>query len=595
MRTKAVAGPLFALCLLTAACVTFGAQGGGSPSPGSLDSGAPGAVLFVSAEKGNDGNDGRDTARPLRTVGAALSRATSDRTARYEIRVCRGLYQEGPLSVTIPVALHGGYDCTTWQLPSDYGAAGVFGPIDETVLSARPLDAPRDVAFSLTLVGAAVDANTDVAGLRIVAPADATNASALFVNDGAAPHLHDLVIEGGRSSGTFVGGEALRIKSASPEVEFCRVVAGSGASDSVGAIGLRVEGGAPNVHDNEIRAGSGDAPQGTFALFLSNTTMRKQNGNALRNNRILVPAFQYRTPAGASVAAVALYIYASQVDVLDSDVYIDAVTCTGECLTIAIFVNGASDAHLARNRIFAGDVGVTDPSPPTPRNVIAFALKVTDESRVYAEANGIHAGSTRTRENSTRLGIASETRSYVQASGNTIFAGYDSVPPVFVSALVTSVQPTGRLALDGNLLIGGNGSTGIFALTCDPPGNHVTHLRQNTFLDMENDVVVGGPELTPSCARNQGALTLITNGDVVGNVSAPRATCGSCVSQLFSSWAPRTARELLFSAAGWLPRTNASCMYLAGGYAPLVGSADRDGRLRPNPPTRGAWEVSGCL
>ncbi len=64
-------------------------------------------AIFVSPT-GADGNDGTK-ARPVRTIGAALSKLQG----KPRIYVCDGTYRE-PITVTIPVGLHGGFSCADW-------------------------------------------------------------------------------------------------------------------------------------------------------------------------------------------------------------------------------------------------------------------------------------------------------------------------------------------------------------------------------------------------------------------------------------------------------------------------------------------------
>ncbi len=574
---------------------------GGAPI---TDASVPlGATLFVSGDRGDDGNDGRDTAHALRSIGAALSLAQSASGTHFEIRVCRGTYAEAPLAILAPVTLNGGYNCTTWERPSDYGYAGGFGPLDETVLSPRA-NAASGIVASLTLTGAAVDATTAVSGIRVVAPINGTNAAAVLVDNRASPHLHDMAIEGGVSSGPNIGGYGLRVEAASPEVEACRIAAGSGTSTNVGAAGFVVRGGSPSIHDNEIRGGAGDAPQGTFAAYFESATMRASEGRAVRHNRFIVPSFQYRTLATSS-AAVGVYVVLSEVDMVDNDVVIEAVTCQAYCLTVGVLATVQSRLHLTRSRIYGGEIAhAADPSSTMPRSAAIIGLEANEGALIYADSNAIHMGASRITERSSRFGVSVANNAFVQLAGNTIFAGYDVLTPVAASIRAIDLAPTGWVSVDGNLFISSPTTAptpaieaqAIFALTCDTTfGAHVTHVRNNAFLGFENDVTVGAPEVTPSCPRTTGGLSKLVGVDITGNVSVSRSACSNntCISDVFPGWTTPSALERLFNP-GWMPKNGASCSYLNGGYAPLAGALDARRQPRTAPVTMGAWEVDNC-
>src|SRR5207302_10772533 len=94
--------------------------------------GCKGKLIYVSADAGNDGNDGCTPATAVKTIGAAIAFATTQDLRAHEIHVCRGTYAERRLILSHSTSLRGGYNCVSWTRAAEFGAAGGFKDPNET-------------------------------------------------------------------------------------------------------------------------------------------------------------------------------------------------------------------------------------------------------------------------------------------------------------------------------------------------------------------------------------------------------------------------------------------------------------------------------
>ncbi len=244
-------------------------------------------ILFVDARQGNPESDrdrdGKTPETAFASIKNAIGRlATDPGLAEYEIHVCAGDYQESGLEITSDVVLRGGYDCTTWARPVDFGYP-IFG-----LNSVTKLMAPAELRPTLTVRGTKVTAATVIEGFTVLGASGLSSGTnyeetgVVLFADGSAAKFAQSVVIGGTLLGTAmprqVGPAAILSYRANPALQKLRATGGTVGSKAVltlvGSAGLVVEGDAtavnplPLVVDTCILRGNPGGSQGTGGAAL---------------------------------------------------------------------------------------------------------------------------------------------------------------------------------------------------------------------------------------------------------------------------------------------------------------------------------------
>ncbi len=238
------------------------------PGPGSLAAG-DGCGIFVSASRGDDGNDGANRSTPVQTLHRALALATA---LSKPIYACAEAFNEEVIQIQQKLVFHGGLDCGHGWVYAGEDAPTTFTASTAGVaitITAAPGTELRDL--TIQAAAAALPGRSSIA--MIVAGGDVTlTRTTLFASAGApgrdAPQPHAMMtpaVANGGAGDAGCGGAT----SANGGVAGANTCSGVDASGGVGGIGSDTAGGdgadgspPPMPPDSSGAHGSGDTGTG---------------------------------------------------------------------------------------------------------------------------------------------------------------------------------------------------------------------------------------------------------------------------------------------------------------------------------------------
>ena len=547
-----------------------GASGGvgGAGGEGAAEGGAsPGCdLVHVDGAKGNDESDGCSPSAPMRTIQAAIDRVTSDAKTGSAIAVCAGSY-DGPVTVDFPVSLRGGYDCSTWSRPDDYGYPE-FADASRTTITN-----PEGSGATLVVSSPVIDASVSIDGFRIEGGAGRGRPTEGVRIIHGGPRLSNCWVTGGSGAGTMHGSVGVEIGEAGwPEIALDRIDGGSGKAtgNSYGSVGLLVtdKTAYPHVHDSQLDGGSGTAEMAGYGstgavLFLSSPNpLSAAWGKAFEGNRI-------NGGGGSSCAqrrnALELSCAGSDVSVIGNRIY--GGDGVGSAETLAVLVNSTKTTNLINNMIHGGN------GANSALGVVTQAVSGT-----VVEHNSIFAGSPADTGLSAAIFLDAGTFA-AMVDANLLFA--TEVAGGYPSSLRLSqcVDSGTIIALRDNWLAsplrysapGGNCPTDVI-----PPA------------EIEQEVSAKCTAMTPGVC--QGLSGAIAKENIQGDCSD---ALPSCASALFGSWSAADHGGSDLMAVGWKLQATAPCAVTQTMYT-LYPPVDLYGEPRTAPVSIGAHEWDGA-
>ncbi|HXU73133.1 MAG TPA: hypothetical protein VN947_27630 [Polyangia bacterium] len=591
--------------------------------------------VFVSPS-GDDANSGCDPTVPRKTIGAALGVGTAT-----DIRVCKGTYPEH-VQVATAVALHGGYDCTSWTRTASYGYPN-FDGVNETILA--PTTAGPAVAVQtggVTVEGFTMH-GVDGAGITTVAMAIAT---------GGAAVVHDNHIVGGgtSSASSGFGSIGLNVLSTTMSDIYANLVnGGSGSTTSLTAAGsVGVVLGAPglcHLHGNTIQGGTGSAiggapsstmVTGAVGLFFESSTsaFTAANGNAVEDN-VITGGNPGSAPitnnnGAGSIAVRIANTQGGAVDLVHNT--IDGGIGTGGSTASAIGVAQLANVivNVVGNRINGGSWMTT----PAPSGSVATMGILAISGSNFIINNMIHGGnsgaSTTLPAEGIRMAVSNATITH-----NTIFGGaamrgvgihvasgiFETVVNEnFYFGVESSIQV--MLQLDSCATAGplaswqGNSEAFAFAMAYGPN----TGMSGSCSNGLLFGPMSGASTEIATCTAATAGKCNSFGGTTVGNNTWLDSTCTGgnslcsivagcnnpddgtadptmCGQEIFTSYDKASFGLADLQGAGWKLKSGAPCPVSKSAFDDTAAvPKDLYGTTRTNPPSVGAHEFDGtCM
>lgn len=567
------------------------------------EAGAPiacAAYVDAKAAAGGDGSRGA----PLRSVDAALLIASPGEA----VCVCVGAY-EGSLRLTKGVSLLGGFSCTSWARPVDYGYPSFTAPATEIVGVGGP---------ALTIDAPGMTRSTSIDGLTLTGPSDLDGGSSIgaSVVRGSPTLTNTLARGGARKATTSAGSVGLKVSGGSGEYARSRFAGGAGTSPLYGSVGLWIDAGAPDapyVHHDVIDGGTGTRPgaqaggRATVGVYFGgDADYTTAQGNPFEYNEIHGGAgtcIDGPSPENGGFGVFAV-MSGGHLE-LRHDGIEGGATRGGASRTWGVYLLGIAGHYLlAGNRIDGG-----------LRQAAAVGVEIAD---VVLEDNFIHGGLGTDGYGVWIAGARCALRHNVILAPPATAGGVSA-------AIATSAADSVTGAVVENNVLGGVGAGGssvaLLPSTCASGGPFASVRNNLVFgftrgmlgygptlgaatdpgcspLAWHSDVAAAEGELSTNCAASSGGACgafggARAEGDVTiaascaGRTSCvPVAACAdgaACWAALFSPWsASSTGYADLFPISGaptpWSPRPGAPCVLTRGGLPlPMVEPVDYAG------------------
>lgn len=374
-------------------------------------------VLYVSASKGDDKNDGCSPEKPKLTIKSAVTAITKTRAAAktvdggfapYEVHVCAGTYKEQQLVVEYPLSIRGGYDCATFKRDDNFGYAKNFASANETILQNGAYSAEYNspLNFLLRRQDTKIERDTTlIDGLTIDAGEGNEGTVGVTITDGASPTLRDNKIKGGGGvcSSTF-GSMGIWVIDGSPLITNNDIHGGTGKcwepdtpenarkgrGAGNGSYGMLLQGGGNvEVIDNRINGGSGTGADATTAVAVASAGKREIRNNFITWDQPRMEASGYN--GGIGVSAVG-----------DTELTIDGNTikggkasCFESCLNWGILAAETARIRITNNRVYGGDAVMDAPDPETNMDrsfIFVRGIRVDHSEDALVANNMVHSG-----------------------------------------------------------------------------------------------------------------------------------------------------------------------------------------------------------
>jgi hypothetical protein len=555
----------------------------------------PCPTYYVSTT-GSDSNDGCSPSAPLLTIATATQRASTVTGVVPTVEVCAGTYPETELTITSPMVLNGGYDCTSWTRPLDLGYAS-FGGASLTVIQNAPgwtrgstLELKMGSGASV-VNGFTIEAATSSPS-GLVGPTTVTSVSCLGP---ATPTLSSDVMTPGALGGWSVG-ENVTSDGVYLGNQTAATITNSSVSAGVGtgvnsSAGVYVDGtstvtsftgdviagggGPGNSFGVNMQPGTSDA--GTLASTLQGCTITGGTGSASYG-------FYALGERGVTLASSAVELTPRGTD--------GGTTSCG----IVVDVQGAVSAVVTGNRIFA------EPCDHANASGLGLAMVNVGSASIYNNmiSGGImsHAGGA-----TAAVAVHLDNVTSPDIRFNTLVGGVsvNGATASGYSAALNLIGVTGAVISDNILAGEAAGDSGVAIRgVCAPAG---------TVAAFENNVLFNTPYalLRYECPMPfvtytglNEALTALGVPSATGNLvfgascdpdAGPcvmNAACGNpeaCLAQMFSGW--NKGKDGIPSLAsfvdagcdaqagnGWTLAATAPCQVVQGGAADAGVTAD---------------------
>jgi hypothetical protein len=437
-----------------------------------------GPTLYVSQTTGSDSNPGCDSAAPKQTIGTALIAGRASGTAK-TIKVCKGTYQEGPLTLDFAASLLGSYDCATWQRTTSYGSPTFDGANLTTIIDGHPDAVGLSAAGrTLQLAGSAIDSTVLVDGFNILGATSGSLPSgsgtvALACANSASPTLSNNQITGGSlTASSAVGSAGVWIMTgANPTIENNEISGGSGANSSAGNYGsmaIYTDGTSTSVQiiGNVITGGTGSSPgDGSSAMHLDGT-VTPGPAYVVRSN--VISAGSGTSTAAAAVTGV--YVSGNSNVTLDENSIDGSSGSTGTSCGYGVAVYGASALSITGNRIYGGNCSI-------PVTSVPLGLLIENVQSPVVYNNMIHGGTSTSGGTAAALQLSRVDGADVRH--NTLIAPTSAA----TSATALWVESnTTNLSFVNNILAGSGQNWGVFVSACADGGVPAIAAFENNFI-----------------------------------------------------------------------------------------------------------------
>ena len=623
------------------------ARDGGTPGDAADASTCPGGccTLYVSKLSGSDANSGCTPGQAMATIGSALGFAATSSNVT-DVHVCGGTYPELNLALTFPVALLGGYNCSSWKRAANYGYPS-FASNGATVIGPSTSPSQGGTIFTIGPLsqtdGGVTDAGAPsfvVDGFTIDGPTTTTTPSYAVVIQGPVVGLtlSNNQILGGSYGGTtalntgytralFINGDAA--------VDVTRNLVEYGTSPSPsggGTIGMWVTAGAslvPHIHENTITGGLSNtsAPAGSVGLWIRGPNpagpvghFTAAAGTAVENNVISGGI----STNGVTDSSEGVHLngasFGLAVDLIGNEINggTGSASSGGNASSVGVNVNSLASLTIRGNRVFGG-------TSTTPAGTVA-GLTLANVNSLTMTNNLIAGGETlptSTSGTASATGVACTACSNLTIADNTIFAGSYSqgAAPAYDIRLATS--PGARVL--GNILLGaGNPSaTTDVAISLDTCAS-IGSVANNLFVNQASNETLAASTCTDGGATTSTDISSLqadvagtaniqfsthcTAADVAATPPACLVTAGcpgsGCPAALLNTFGfyeyeavdiPTTdGGEVWDLTAADSCRVTQGGLVLAGGDGGVSVPTDIAGTTRPSQsPSIGAWQWSG--
>lgn len=565
-------------------------------------------ILHVSKDTGSDANDGCSIAKPMRSIGAAVARAKALGMKKHAIHVCRGTYVERALVLDYPVSLRGGYECTTFQRPPDFGFPS-FGAATSTAIEEEPPSAPTASGRStLQIKGAAVDGSVLVDGFTIRGPAGAGTGSALTIYAKAAPVIRDLDVRGGATTASVgIGSLGIFVLDASPDVISSRVNGGSGTAQSgtdPDSVGVWASGESAPRLENVI-VGGGDpgakVPRASYGAIVTAGAKiggsRAWKGVAAAGGKATSRSEGLLVSAKASLELTESVAVGGELACADSN-------CAGFGVEVA---DGAVD--IVRCLIGGAD------SAPSGLQAGGVAGIYAEVGKVDVTNSIVFSGNASRRNNTTTVALSLfkvASPRLVHNAFITVEAPTSGSSIGIVANSVTNAELVNNLIVSNDQVRGAgirvetNGcqtATGTFDQVASKVANNA-FVGFATLASERTGVacVVAGPETTVAGLEAALGATVASKNvrlasSCGGDTSAACATCrGSpCAADVFDPWTSGSPRvDELLAPGSYKARAGGPCLVFQGGQSIPGIPADRTEKPRTGAVSIGPAELEGC-
>jgi hypothetical protein len=583
-----------------------GSDGAGSSDGSGGFDGPLGNIVYVSMS-GHDSSTGFDPKNPKQTIVSALTEAQT-LPAGAEVHVCAGSYAEAGLSITFDVRLLGGYDCTTWTRPADYGFPTFDVSVTTTITSANG-GGPQ-----LSTVEVKSDSNATVDGFVVVgATTTSVRSIGFHATDTSSPKISNDVLQGGagHAGGAMAtGSTALLVDvQAAPSMITCLVQGGTG-NGTTGSTGVVLGTmGAVVLENDIITGGAGSASGGTIsAVGIDVASMAPTSAikgvfvlgtdeAALDGNSIGVRV------AGSGTSAT-----------IESSVVSGGLGSANNGASYGVWIDTTASGNvtLVDDRIYGGGQGGTPSS--------TYGVFVAAANMLTVESCLIHGGSS-----PEAIGIDVDDTASPVLEDDTVYTGDTGGTAIVLNSGVTNATITDDLLIGGSDAsdVGVSAQAEVPSVSCN---TLVRSLNNTAFanlttlfqcvigaqvpVELTNQDLYSGPDhpnasadvfLTTSCTGTSGVMC----GEVPG-CPGPVASClGALFGPSFSSFDDGVCSILGTCAAeagvpedAWTLDIGSTCVLTNGGV-PIPGiTTDIYGTPRPTspPPTIGAVQFTGtCM
>ena len=577
--------------------------------------GCPEPILYVSPT-GLETNDGCTPKRSKATIGGAIARVATLKLRKHAVHVCRGVYPEA-LTLSYPVSLRGGYECSSFKRTDKFG----FGKIEGVAatgfdrVNESKIEAPPSAAAGLVVTGAAVDRSVTIEGFTITGRAASTTGAALSIEGGASPTVQQNEIVGGdagAAAATMLGTYGVTVRGGSaPLLTKNRIKGGAGKGAFVGSMGvlLAADAGAAAVVTNEIQSGAGMSA-GIGGIGVAAQTQSKLIGeSAIRGNAISSDG------ATGTIPAIDVSLNGGEVDLSDNVISVGSVVCAAAvCSSTAVRVDTVSTVRITGNRVHAGF-----PKGGGSIEVFGISLQRTKDAAVVN--NMVHPGTTTLPHNSYAMHARGRTKGTADPvavnprfAHNTVLLGATTFATAFAfdeydlmgirvvsnlvlatpqrlaaSAAIRTAKCTNMdvLAMAGNAFIG----TGIIG-------------RHDSACDGGAPMMVTTPDDLEALYKSEFSTPqgIMGNVAIQGTCAGARCTAdpgcelgSGCLDSLLAGWSAPSEGALDLFAGGWQLASKTPCTITRGGFdlSSMGVAADSYATPRTNPVSPGAHEYDG--
>jgi hypothetical protein len=485
---------------ILAACGSFSSTGTAPPeldagaltdadaAPAVVDAGAdtggpvPSAPKLYVSPAGSDGAAGTK-AEPLRSIGAALAyAATKPASTPYEILVCKGIYADAPLRVSVSVTLRGGYNCTEWTRAAGFPNAREVDPNESRIENNRV-----DLDGSTVLMTGPIKAELE--GFTVVAGDGNTMTTSVSVRNGADSLVVRNRLLGGKTTAAAdtVAGRGIAVETARADIlqNFMQAGVSGGSQFFASASVLLIDAGGSLVESNLMRGGTGKAPQAETIVHIAS----KAPGLPVRVIKNELYGGTYSTSAPRDVSHLFIVYQSGSAIIEDNRAVGGTTTCAESCYVNGVYVGDAATVEMRRNQIEVGSVTAPD------LGAAVRGAGVFDTASLTAENNVLLQRQSTTTAGTFRYGLmaynACETNRSCSAKTqlratfrhNTIDMGWLS--PAGTTVTTGLYIGSSRTVAEANLFVGTSDTglsddRGVFIDKCN--GAVLAPLRSNVWL-----------------------------------------------------------------------------------------------------------------